>query len=70
MTISGRPEIGLQDAPWTLAAHRIDVCSSQNGPNSDRNVQNLINWSRLMSADVGNCYVRCTGNYSVDPLNS
>ena len=25
MTISGRPEIGLEDVPWTLAAHRIDV---------------------------------------------
>ena len=25
MTISGHPEIGLEDVPWTLAAHRIDV---------------------------------------------
>ena len=25
MTISGRPEIGLEDVPWTLAAHRFDV---------------------------------------------
>ena len=25
MTVSGRPEIGLQDVPWTLAAHHIDV---------------------------------------------
>ena len=25
MTISGRPEIGLEDVLWTLAAHRIDV---------------------------------------------
>ena len=25
MTIFGRPEIGLKDVPWTLAAHRIDV---------------------------------------------
>ena len=25
MTISGRPEIGLEDVPWTLAAHHIDV---------------------------------------------
>ena len=25
MTISGCPEIGLEDIPWTLAAHRIDV---------------------------------------------
>ena len=25
MTISGRPEIGLEDISWTLAAHRIDV---------------------------------------------
>ena len=42
MTIFGRPEIGLEDVPWTLAAHRIDVHRSQNGPNSDRNFQNLI----------------------------
>ena len=25
MTISGRPEIGLEDIPWTLAAHLFDV---------------------------------------------
>ena len=25
MTISGHPEIGRQDVPWTLAAHRFDV---------------------------------------------
>ena len=25
MTISGRPEIGLEDFHWTLAAHRMDV---------------------------------------------
>ena len=25
MTISGRPEIGLEDVLWTLAAHRFDV---------------------------------------------
>ena len=25
MTISGHPEIGRQDVPWTLAAHGIDV---------------------------------------------
>ena len=25
MTESGRPEIGRQDVPWKLAAHRIDV---------------------------------------------
>ena len=25
MTISGRPEIGLEDVPWTLSAHRFDV---------------------------------------------
>ena len=25
MTISGRPEIGLEDVPWTLAAHRFDI---------------------------------------------
>ena len=25
MTISGRSEIGLEDIPWTLAAHRFDV---------------------------------------------
>ena len=46
MTISGRPEIGPEDVPWTLAAHRIDVLRTsemvQNGPNSDQNFQNLI----------------------------
>ena len=25
MTISGRPEIGLEDVPWMLAANRMDV---------------------------------------------
>ena len=25
MTISGHPEIGLEDVPWTLVAHRFDV---------------------------------------------
>ena len=25
MTVSGRPEIGLEDDPWTLAARCIDV---------------------------------------------
>ena len=25
MNISERPEIGLEDVPWTLAAHRIDI---------------------------------------------
>ena len=25
MTYFRRPEIGLEDVPWTLAAHRIDV---------------------------------------------
>ena len=28
MTISGRLEIGLEDVPWTLAAHRIDLRTS------------------------------------------
>ena len=32
MTISGRPEIGLEDVPWTLAAHRIDVLSTSVDP--------------------------------------
>ena len=46
MTICGRPEIGPEDVPWMLAAHRIDVLRTaemvQNGPNSDQNVQNLV----------------------------
>ena len=32
MTISGRPEIGQQDVPWTLAAHRIDVLRTSVDP--------------------------------------
>ena len=32
MTISGRPEIGRQDVPWTLAAHRFDVLSTSIDP--------------------------------------
>ena len=32
MTISGRPEIGLEDVPWTLAAHRIDVLRTSIDP--------------------------------------
>ena len=32
MTISGRPEIGLEDIPWMLAAHRIDVLKTSVDP--------------------------------------
>ena len=32
MTISGRPEIGLEDVPWTLAAHRFDVLRTSIDP--------------------------------------
>ena len=32
MTISGRPEIGLEDVPWTLAAHRMDVLRTSVDP--------------------------------------
>ena len=32
MTISGRPEIGLEDVPWALAAHRIDVLRTSVDP--------------------------------------
>ena len=32
MTISGRPEIGLEDVPWTLAAHRIDILRTSIDP--------------------------------------
>ena len=32
MTISGRPDIGLEDVPWTLGAHRIDVLRTSVDP--------------------------------------
>ena len=32
MTIFGRPEIGLEDVPWTLAAHCIDVLRTSVDP--------------------------------------
>ena len=32
MTISGRPETGLEDVTWTLAAHRIDVLRTSVDP--------------------------------------
>ena len=32
MTISGRPEIGRQEVPRTLAAHRIDVLGTSVDP--------------------------------------
>ena len=32
MTISGRPEIGLEDVPWTLAAHCIDILRTSVDP--------------------------------------
>ena len=32
MTISGRPDIGLEDVPWTLAAHRFDVLRTSIDP--------------------------------------
>ena len=32
MTIFGHPEIGRQDVPWTLAAHRFDVLRTSIAP--------------------------------------
>ena len=32
MTISGHPEIGLEDVPWMLAAHRFDVLRTSIDP--------------------------------------
>ena len=32
MTISGRPDFGLEDVPWTLAAHRFDVLRTSIDP--------------------------------------
>ena len=32
MTISGRPEIGLEDVPWTLVDHRFDVLRTSIDP--------------------------------------
>ena len=32
MIIYGRPEIGLEDAPWMLAAHRFDVLRTSIDP--------------------------------------
>ena len=32
MTISGRTEIGLEDVPWTLAAHCFDVLRTSIDP--------------------------------------
>ena len=32
MTISGRPEFGLEDVPWTLAAYRFDVLRTSIDP--------------------------------------
>ena len=32
MTISGRPEIGLKDVPWTLAAYCFDVLRTSIDP--------------------------------------
>ena len=32
MTISGRPEIGLEDVPWMLAAHHFDVLRTSIDP--------------------------------------
>ena len=32
MTISGCPEIGLEDVPWTLAAYRFDVLRTSIDP--------------------------------------
>ena len=32
MTISGRPEIGLENVPWTLSAHRFDVLRTSIDP--------------------------------------
>ena len=32
MTVFGGPEIGLEDVPWTLAAHRIDILRTSVDP--------------------------------------
>ena len=32
MTVSGRPEIGLEDVPWMLVAHRMDVLRTSVDP--------------------------------------
>ena len=32
MTISGRPEIGLEDVPWTLAVYCFDVLRTSIDP--------------------------------------
>ena len=32
MTVFGGPEIGLENVPWTLAAHRIDVLRTSVDP--------------------------------------
>ena len=33
MTISGSPEIGLEDVPWTLDAHYFDLLRTSVDPN-------------------------------------
>ena len=32
MTISGCPEVGLEDVPWTLTAHHIDILRTSVDP--------------------------------------
>ena len=42
MTISGRPEIDLEDVSWTLAAHCIDVLRTSVDPKMVRIFKTLL----------------------------
>ena len=55
MTISGRPEIGLEDFPWTLAAHSIDVLRTSVDPKMvqilTKNFSNYLDFIKSCSND-------------------
>ena len=58
MTISGRPEIGLEDVPWTLAAHRFDVLRTSIDP---KMVQILTEIFKTISKKL--IFIKVLGNH-------
>ena len=51
MTISGRPEIGREDVPWTLAAHRFDVLRTSIDPKMVQNLTEIVK-NDIKEADI------------------
>ena len=51
MTISGRPDFGLEDVPWTLAAHRFDVLRTSIDPKMVQILTEIVK-KHIKEADI------------------